>query len=309
MTEILTILLRQCCPEARPNFFEALFHYTIEIGPALAVGFLISGIINEFVPEEWVEKNLGGNGIKPIFLATLVGSILPICCWGSLPLAVSFHKKGARLGPVLAFLVATPGTSISAFLVTWSVLGLKFAIYVFFSVIIFGILIGLVGNYFSMPAVNNDSASTCHCCESERKKTLKEHTFSILKYAYIDMIKDIGLETLLGLVIAAIVASFAPIGNFIRGYLFGPYGFLFALVFGILMYICATSSPPMVDAFMMQGLAIGAGMTILLVGPITSYGTILVLRKKFGLRVLLIYLIFISVLSLVCGYLFQVFFG
>ncbi len=307
MTEIFAMLFQQCCPEGTPGFFEALLQYVVEIGPALAIGFLISGIINEFVPEEWIEKHLGGNGIKPIFFATLVGSILPICCWGSLPLAVSFHKKGARLGPVLAFLVATPGTSISAFLVTWSVLGLKFAIYIFFSVIIFGIVTGVVGNYFSLSNVNNNSSATCHCCDSERKKTFVQHIISILRYAYVDMIRDIGLETLLGLIIAAIVASFAPIGDLIRGYLFGPFGFLFALIFGILMYICATSSPPMVDAFITRGLTTGAGMTILLVGPITSYGTILVLRKKFGFRILLIYLIFISVLSLVFGYLFQIF--
>ncbi|MEO0155809.1 MAG: permease [candidate division WOR-3 bacterium] len=298
------VLLNQCCPEA-PGFFEALLHYLIEVGPPLIIGFLLSGIINEFVPEEWVEKHLGGEGLKPILLATFIGAVLPICCWGSLPLAVSFQKKGARLGPILAFLVATPGTSISAVLVTWSVLGLNFAIFIFFSVIIMGIVMGLIGNLFSVSNVNNSAESRCHCCETETEKTISQHIVSVLKFAFIDMIKDIGLETLIGLVIAAIVASSDPVGRFVKLYLGNYWGFLFALIFGILMYICATSSPPMVDAFITRGLSSGAGMTVLLVGPITSYGTILVMRKKFGFKILFVYLITISLLSLIFGYLFQ----
>jgi uncharacterized membrane protein YraQ (UPF0718 family) len=50
-----------------------------------------------------VERHLGGKGIKPILYSALAGTILPVCCIGSLPLALSLHQKGARLGPVLAF--------------------------------------------------------------------------------------------------------------------------------------------------------------------------------------------------------------
>ncbi|MEO0049540.1 MAG: permease [candidate division WOR-3 bacterium] len=303
MNYFLSAIFNQC-PPCSQGFFSALLHYLVEVGPALIIGFLLSGIINEFVPEGWVEKHLGGDGIKPILFATLIGSVLPICCWGSLPLAVSFQKKGARLGPILAFLVATPGTSISAVLVTWSVLGLRFAIYIFLAVIIMGIFMGLVGNLFSVSKADNNAKPSCRCCTVATKKNLSQHIISILKFAFVDMIKDIGLETLIGLVIAAIVASFDPVGKFVRLYLGNYWGFLFALIFGILMYICATSSPPMVDAFISRGLSPGAGMTMLLVGPITSYGTILVIRKKFGLKTLVVYLLFIALFSLVFGLLF-----
>ena len=70
--------------------------------PYLAVGFILSGLIHEFLPSEWVERHLAGRGVKPVLYSTLIGTILPICCFGSLPVAVSLHRKGARLGPVLA---------------------------------------------------------------------------------------------------------------------------------------------------------------------------------------------------------------
>ena len=50
---------------------------------------------------------------------------------------------------------------------------------------------------------------------------------------------------------------------------------------------------------------IGAGMVLLLVGPITSWGTILVLRKEFGGKMLAIYLAVVSVMSLALGYCFS----
>ena len=114
------------------DFLVIFKDYLIEVLPYLAIGFLLSGIINEFIPSGWVEKHLGGTGIRPLLYATLVGTVLPICCIGSLPVAISLHQKGARLGPVLAFLVATPATSISALLVMYGLLGLKFTIYIFF---------------------------------------------------------------------------------------------------------------------------------------------------------------------------------
>ena len=119
------------------------------------------------------------------------------------------------------------------------------------------------------------------------------------------MVKEIGPELLLGLVLAAIVAAFVPIGEWIRHNLAGAAGYAFSLIFGLATYICSTATVPLVDAFIKQGLAVGAGMVLLLVGPITSYGTILVLRKEFGLKILTVYLAGISVLSLVLGYAFN----
>jgi hypothetical protein len=50
---------------------------------------------------------------------------------------------------------------------------------------------------------------------------------------------------------------------------------------------------------------IGAGMVLLLAGPITSWGTILVLRKEFGGKILAIYLTVVSLMALVLGYCFS----
>lgn len=292
------------------EFLSILGHYAVDLIIPLAIGFLLSGLIHEFVPGEWVEKKLGQKGITPILYATLVGTILPICCAGALPVALSFYKKGARLGPVLAFLVATPATSVSALLVAYQFLGIKFTIYIFFAVICIGLLMGIVGNLLkTRPKISNGESCT-HCahelttCACDKPGVAR--ILSALKFAFVDMPKEIGLELLLGLVLAAAVSTVATIGRLIKLYLASGWGYLFGLVFGLVMYICSTASVPLVDAFIKQGLNSGGGMVLLLVGPITSYGTILVLRKKFGLKILGVYLAVICILSLILGYLFSI---
>jgi uncharacterized membrane protein YraQ (UPF0718 family) len=289
------------------QFIFVLKHYLVEIIPALAIGFFLSGLIHEFIPQQWVEKNLGKKGIAPIFYATLAGTLLPICCWGVLPIAVSFQKKGSRLGPILAFLVATPATSVSALIVTYRLLGLRFAVFIFFAVIVMGMLMGMIGNMFKYEPAKQKEEVCPHCDETtpHTHKMVSERVIGVFRFAFWDMPKDIGLDTLIGLILAAVVATFLPIGLWIRHNLGGFLGYIFALVFGLVMYICSTATVPLVDAFINQGLSRGAGMTLLLVGPITSYGTILVLRRQFGARILLTYLVFISVASLAFGWLFS----
>ncbi len=298
------------------HFIHIFLHYLYEIVPALAIGFFISGFVHEFIPEDVVLKYLGKKGIMPIFYSTLVGTFLPVCCWGSLPIAVSFYKKGARLGPILAFLVATPATSVSALLVAYSVLGLKFAIYIFFAVIIMGLTIGMIGNAIKYTPKPIPKEISCPHCETNpehkhlhNKKTLAERAKSVLAYAYIELPKEIGIELIIGILLAVMVATFVPVGRLIKLYLGGWFGYLFAIVFGIVMYICSTATVPLVDSMIRQGMNPGAGMTLLLIGPITSYGTILVLKKEYGIKILSIFLFSLIVISLLLGFGFQIMAG
>jgi len=328
------------------QFFIVFKDYLIEVLPFLAIGFFLSGFIHEFVPAGWVERHLGGKGIKPLLYSTLTGTVLPICCMGSLPVAVSLHQKGARLGPVLAFLVATPATSITALLVCYALLGIKFTAFIFFAVIVMGLIMGLVGNLikvkpktFACPTGQSatdpvcgmnveigKAAQTeyrgetyyfcCHHCQQTFESKPEEYlgTYSrniahrlkhVFKYAFVDMVKEIGPELLLGLALAALVSAIAPIGKFVGDYFSGGLGYIFSLVFGLMMYICSTASVPLVHAFVSQGMNIGAGMVLLLAGPVTSWGTILVLRKEFGGRTLATYLVVISAMALVLGWCFS----
>ena len=181
----------------------------------------------------------------PIMLATLIGAISPVCCWGSLPIALSFRKKGAGLGPLFSILVATPATSISALFVTWRFMGIKFTVYMFFAIIIVGFIMGLIGNLLNieMPKrtndpVDNKKSDCCHCSAPEESHSFRKRVEGALKFAFIDMPKEIGLQIILGIFLAALVMSIAPVGLWIKSYLAQGTA-IFLLFFMDGSYICA----------------------------------------------------------------------
>lgn len=293
------------------QFFYHLQHYSIEVLPAIVIGFLVSGIIHEFLPQNFADRHLNKKGILPILYVTIIGIVLPVCCFGSLPIAVGFRKKGMPLGPILAFLVATPATSVPAILVTWKLFSSEFTVYLCLTVILMGLVTGIIGNFVTYPEVK-EIAEECPMCNEEEhtghlhhSKNIVQRLLSVVYFGFVDLPKEIGIELIIGIVLAAVVTSVIPIQTLIRNYLFGWHGYFFALVFGVLMYICATASVPFVHALVSQGLNIGAGLTLLLIGPITSYGTILVIRKEFGTKILLVYLTVVCLSSLILGYLYS----
>ena len=116
--------------------------------------------------------------------------------------------------------------------------------------------------------------------------------------------REIESEIFLGLVLAVLMSTIAPVGEFAGNHFSGGLSYLFSLVFGLAIYICSTASVPLVHVFISQGMNIGAGMVLLIAGPVTSWGTLLVLRKSFGDKTLILYLTIISIFALSFGYIF-----
>ncbi|MFA5033714.1 MAG: permease [bacterium] len=293
------------------NFFSVFLKYFIDILPSLILGFTLSGIIHEFVPQNLINKYLTGRGIKPILLITIIGMILPLCCFGVLPVALGFRKKGVPLGPILAFIVATPATSLTAILVTWRLLGPLVTLYLCLSVILMGLVIGIIGNALPFKPVDTatEGCPMCNECSDvekhqHHKKGIKSRIISIITFGFVDVLKDLWRELLIGIILAAAVASITPLGDIVKQYFTGWQAYLYILIFGLLSYVCSTASVPLVHALVSKGLSIGAGLVFLISGPVTSYGTMLVIKKEFGWRVLIIFLLVISIISLILGYLF-----
>lgn len=288
-------------------FAGQLQAYLAGILPVLLAGFLVSGAIREFASDRLVRRGLAGGGLKPVFFATVLGALLPVCCWGSLPIAVTLSRKGAGIGPVLAFLVATPATSATSLLVSARLLGIFFASFEFLGVIAMGLFLGAGGGVFfrdgktGAPAVSDCCASGSGAAPAGPGARWRK----VLRYALFDLPREIGPEILAGILLAALVVSAPPVGRFVSANLAGGAGYLFSLVFGLLVYVCATATVPLVHAFVQGGLEAGAGMVLLLFGPVTSYGTILVLRKSYGNRVLAWHLAGAAGASLALGYLFS----
>jgi len=293
------------------SFISTNMMYWSELWWTLAIGFLISGIFYKFIPTNIVERHLGQKGLKPILIAASVGTLLPVCCVGSLPIALTLRRKGAALGAVLAFLIATPATSISALIVCWKLLGLGFTVYIFVAIILMALVLGVIINKMDVKVASSEEGVNDSCCDPEHQEdkgpqaSVAQKVKEVFSYAFVTLPREIGVEIIIGVAIASFITVFEPIQYLIREYLIGFVGYFFVLVIGLLTYVCSTASVPMADAFMQSGMSYGQGLCYLLVGPITSYATILVIKKDFGSRVLTVYLSVIVIISLLAGFIYD----
>jgi uncharacterized membrane protein YraQ (UPF0718 family) len=112
----------------------------------LVPAFFIAGAISCFVSQAAVMKYLGAGAKKVLAygVASVSGSILAVCSCTVLPLFAGIWKRGAGLGPAIAFLYSGPAINILAIVLTARVLGLPIGIARAIGAIIFSIVIGLI---------------------------------------------------------------------------------------------------------------------------------------------------------------------
>jgi uncharacterized membrane protein YraQ (UPF0718 family) len=115
----------------------------------LVPAFFIAGVISVFVSQAAVIKYFGAGTKKWISyaIASVSGTILAVCSCTILPLFSGIHKRGAGLGPAIAFLYSGPGINILAIILTARILGLELGIARIVGAVIFSIVIGLIMHF------------------------------------------------------------------------------------------------------------------------------------------------------------------
>ncbi|NSW45122.1 MAG: permease [Bacteroidales bacterium] len=112
----------------------------------LLPAFFIAGVISVFVSQGSVLRYFGANAKKWLAysVAAISGTILAVCSCTILPLFSSIHKRGAGLGPAIAFLYSGPAINILAIILTARILGFEMGVARTISAISFSIIIGLI---------------------------------------------------------------------------------------------------------------------------------------------------------------------
>ena len=111
----------------------------------LLPAFFIAGVIAVFVSQSSVLKYFGANAKKWLSytVAAVSGGILAVCSCTILPLFTSIYKRGAGLGPAVAFLYSGPAISVLSIILTARILGLEMGIARVIGAVLFSVVIGL----------------------------------------------------------------------------------------------------------------------------------------------------------------------
>ena len=281
------------------EYLNEIFHLFVMMAPFLMLGFLISGVLFLITSKEMVARNIGKPGLLSILKASILGVPMPLCSCGVIPVSSSLYNRGASKASTLSFLISTPQTGVDSIFITYSMLGLPFAI----CRPIIALITGTIGGIITELLTEADVQSQSKIDHTHSKKTIMDG----FKYALFILPKDIAWPLIKGILLAGLVTLILP-NNFFSDYgLTGIIGLVAIALVSIPMYTCATASVPFAAALMHAGAEPGVAFVFLMAGPATNVATITVIKKILGQKVVTIYLGVIFIGSITFGLLINKF--
>lgn len=285
---VLHLAAPQISGSALADFAVSIFDLinTMIWGVLAAIVFI--GLIGA-VPREFVTAVLGRGGtLTGVARAMVAGVLLDLCSHGILIVGARLYERGASLGQVMAFLIASPWNSLSLTLILWALIGLKWMLVFLLTSMAVAFVAGAIFDKLvakgSLPANRNASEiPEDFDFFAEAKKGLSgvEFTPQLVANLLWDGVKGSRMVMrwmLFGVVIAAAIrVLFAPeqFQTF-----FGPTlaGLGLTLVVATVMEVCSEGTVPVAADLLVRAQAPGNSFAFLMTGVSTDYTEIMVLK-------------------------------
>lgn len=265
----------------------------------LLLAFLAAGAIQEFIPQEKVMKLLGsGRGFLPYLIGAGGGPVLSMCSCSVIPIFGGLYRRGAGLGPAIAFLLAAPAFNPAALFLNFALLGWKFTVARVIVAMSSGMLVGYITDKVMAKRIKKPEPLhiESEAGIAEEEKSFGKRIVNMLLYSW-EFVKMVLPLILLGVVFAGLIKAFLP-PSFIIKYLgAGIFPIMLASAIGVLMYVPGIVEAPLIRGLLESGMGTGAAMAHLLTGPALSLPSILGVCKIVDPKVPAFY----SVLMWICG--------
>tara|TARA_Y100000310_G_scaffold345545_1_gene466316 strand:+ start:1327 stop:2421 length:1095 start_codon:yes stop_codon:yes gene_type:complete len=257
---------------------------------AILLGLLIGGIIDYYIPREYITKFLAGSKRSTIFNAAIFGFLMSACSHGILAIAIQLHKKGASIPAVITFLLASPWANIPITILLFGFFGVK-ALFLVVSALIIALITGFI--YQKLEKYKLIEQSPKHEFKdfsfwTDVKSRFKTYSFNFkedLNGLFTGMWalnKMVTYWILIGLILASFARAFVPT-HFFHQYM-GPtlLGLIVTLVIATIIEVCSEGSSPLAFEIYNQTGAFGNSFTFLMAGVATDYTEIGLIWSNIG---------------------------
>lgn len=293
---ILLILASIFFPFLEP-FQKGFLIYLKTIWWAVGLGLLLGGIIDYYIPGEYISKILARKKPATIFNAVSLGFLMGACSHGILALSIQLHKKGASNPAVVSFLLASPWANFTITIMLVSLFGLK-GLFIITTAIIVAINTGLIFMLLEKKGLIEKNKNIVDVSEqfsilNDLRIRTKNYKFGfktlivdlkgIIKGAIV--LSDMVLWwIILGVLIASIAGAYIPVHFFHR--FMGPtlLGLVVTLGLATIIEVCSEGSSPLAFEIYRQTGALGNSFVFLMAGVATDYTEIGLIWTNVGKR-------------------------
>jgi uncharacterized protein len=269
---------------------------------ALVFGFLISAIVQAWVPRGKIEHALSGSGARPIALATGLGAASSSCSYAAIAIAKSLFQKGASAASALAFQFASTNLVWELGLVLWVLIGWQFTLAEYVGGIVMIGLMTVLLRLFVSPQLEEvarkhareaDVGHQHHAAASEnlswRQKLTRAESWSDVAHNFRGDWQMLYKEITIGFFLAGFIGL---LGNgffntlFIRHAAALPRTFenvILGPIVAVLSFVCSVGNVPLAAVLWSGGISFG-GVIAFLFADLIVLPIIVAYRKYYGTR-------------------------
>jgi uncharacterized membrane protein YraQ (UPF0718 family) len=289
------------------QFFDVVWLEISNMWWIFLLSVLLVGVIKGYKLDLKIRESIIRANNFAIPLAVIIGMVSPLCACGILPVFITLAMVGTPLAPLMALLVTSPVMGPDALLLTWRGLGADWAIYKLLGAAVLGLGSGYVilflerrgwlsGEMICLTPIFRADGSLAPAADIGAASGIKVKRMQIIpRSSQVRFIFDrsldaglfIGKYLLLAIVLEGLMVTLVPI-SWIK-MLVGSQsvGSLFlAAIVGLPLPTSQIPIIPILAGLLRMGIDPGAGLTLLLAGPVTSLPAMVALAAMFHKRLL-----------------------
>lgn len=276
-------------------FRSSLVMYLGRIWWAVLLGLALGGVIDHYIPREYVSSILAGPKKRTIFYSVILGFFMSACSHGILALSIQLHKKGASNPAVVAFLLASPWANFPLTIMLLGFFGIK-ALYIIISALVIAIITGLLYQFLELKGLieinkNIKKAEQGFSISKDLNKRFKSYKISpaavkqdikgVLSGS-VSLANMVLWWILIGMGLASLAAAYIPQSIF-QNYM-GPsiFGLFVTLAAATILEVCSEGTAPLAFEIYRQTGAFGNAFAFLMAGVVTDYTEIGLLWHNLG---------------------------
>jgi uncharacterized membrane protein YraQ (UPF0718 family) len=275
-----------------PEWLMVMSHGVFELmntmwwGVVAAIFFV--GVLAN-IPKEMVISVLGKGGtFVGLVRAAMAGVLMDLCSHGILMIGMQLYQRGASLGQVMAFLIASPWNSFSLTIILVALIGLPWTLAFIGLSLVIALISGLIFDFLVVKGIlpenpnKHDLPSDYNFWAEVRQQWQSiEWSASLVKGVLLEGLKGSRMVLrwlLFGVMLATALRSFVSLENFQEW--FGPtvLGLLVTMLAATIIEVCSEGSTPIAADMMTRANAPGNGFAFLMTGVSTDYTEVMVIK-------------------------------
>ena len=269
-------------------FTGGIFELFNQMWWGIVIGIVFVGILGR-MPRELVMGLLGRDGgLRGMLRATLAGVFLDLCSHGILAVGMKLYERGASVGQVMAFLLASPWNSFSLTLILFGLIGVSWTLLFILLSLVIGIVTGLIFDSLVRRGQLPPNPWQEQLGEPQPLAQLWQEFRQSMRFSLsgsADILREgfagarvVIRWSMFGLILAGLIRAFMPEEAFATWFGATMGGLWLTLLATTVIEVCSESSTPIAADLMNRAGAPGNSFTFLMAGVATDYTEVMSIR-------------------------------